>query len=81
MKKYFITGFVFLFISSSAIAAESKLLSIDGTIKSFDSTTVQIKTSKGVLSVPRKFIPAKVNLKFEDPIKIPLTEEQLKEIK
>ncbi len=71
----------FLFLAFFANASESKIVTVEGSIRSFDKDSVQINTAKGVRSIPRKFIPAKTNLKSGEPIKIPLTDEQLHEVK
>ncbi len=68
-------------ISMPTLAAESKIVTIEGKIRSFDSKSVRVSTDKGVLEVPRTFIASDVQLKTDDRIKIPLTEVQLTQIK
>jgi hypothetical protein len=81
MNKFIILISSYLFLVTSVFAAESKLLTVEGTIKSFDKNVIVINTSKGPISIPRKFIAANAKLKPNDPIKIPLTEDQLQELK
>lgn len=70
-----------LFITLSSYAAESKIVTIEGSIRSFDNESIQISTTKGVRTIPRKFIPAKIKINAGESVKIPLTEEQLQEVK
>ncbi len=81
MKKHINMILSFLFASLSAFASESRLITIEGDVRSFDKDVVKVSTPKGVVSIPRKFIPPKVKLKLNGPIKIPLSEAQLAEIK
>ena len=81
MKKSIILFLSFLALATSTLATESKIVTVEGGVRSFDKEIVQINTPKGVRSIPRKFIPATINLKSGESIKIPLNEEQLKEVK
>ncbi|MBK9324456.1 MAG: hypothetical protein IPM97_16155 [Bdellovibrionaceae bacterium] len=70
-----------LVFALNAFASESKILTIEGKIRSFDKDVIRITTAKGVVEVPRKFVPSKVQLKTDENIKIPLTEDQLSLVK
>ena len=81
MKKHSVMFLTLFFSAFYVFASESKLLTIEGKIRSFDKDVVRVTTSKGVVAIPRKFIPHKLQLKTDATIKIPLSEEQLSSVK
>ncbi len=81
MKKSLCALLTTILFSVTNFASQSKIVSIEGRIKSFDSSSLKVATAKGVVEIPRKFIQSKVKLKVDDNIKIPLTEEQLSALK
>lgn len=81
MKKITAIFSFLVFASLSALAAESKILTLEGTIRSFDKETVRITTEKGIVGVPRNLIPPNVKLRANDEVKLSLTEEQFKALK
>lgn len=81
MKSLITVISIIVFSALSAYAAEGQLKMIEGKVRSFDKDTIRITTETAIVSVPRSYIPAEVKLQADASIKIPLTDEQMKNVK